>query len=282
MSIMDWHIGFNLPHHPRISAEWEASWSSFIQRTSQQPDPHELAYARCSHSDYGLLMQAFPLFNQLEVRRVLFAGNGISLFPWFFCHIGYHADAVDISKTATEYCSQHGPNRADWGLWFIEEVDGAPVVEWQSHAHDREVAIEAQRQPGGTMSFQTEDLLSAYHAPGSYDAIIAQNFLDFFDADDRGEFLSRFHNWIRPGGALVVGTRYLGSTRTEPLTIQLAEEVEQVGFVQYLKQSNEWNETARLNKRHLLKEYLRRRQENHERDMEAARAGGRLAIIFEC
>jgi 2-polyprenyl-3-methyl-5-hydroxy-6-metoxy-1,4-benzoquinol methylase len=79
-------------------------------------------------------------------------------------------------------------------------VDFAPEMIAASEAKRREAGI-------ANASFRCESILEFHDAPGSYDLISAMGLIEYLSPDQMQATVARCARWLRPGGALVVGSR---------------------------------------------------------------------------
>lgn len=276
------------PEDARNPFAWDAFWNDLLFASSDvralRLDAPNIQYIR--------YLDLCPL---PEYRNVLFAGNGISVFPELFSHCGYMATAVDISVTANNYCKNH-PAEEIYAMSFFAGEQAGYLYSVDIHRFDLNPLREAVRsafRPGGNFCYIAADIFDYEPDIGSYDLIVTQNLIEHFGPSDRISLAKRFFRLLRPGGILIVESQYLKTLDiTRQTTDGIEEYFEQAGFVFHLKQAYLWrqdfekNRTRKQNATAIrketevaLSEFDRQAKAIREQDMARVSQGEKLVIF---
>lgn len=157
------------------------------------------------------LFQSFSIFQMPSLRRrgarrVLFAGNGISLEPHAWVHAGFDVTAVDISPTASRFVRELGWNDRLLLRIFVEyspRKEGIASIRYWDEALSQKRA-EDERRPGGKLAVLTEDLFT--HMPSErYDALFSIRAFQGFSREDQARLTALFYEWLSPSGLCLGG-----------------------------------------------------------------------------
>jgi hypothetical protein len=193
--LVSWAIAvFPRPEDPTSRAAWERCWRRGIAGIRDEYY-FGSGFRQC---------EVLPFLRRVlgeRLRRVLFAGNGISLLPYYYAHLGYQTTAVDFARPAVKWVRRAGEVR-DIATWFYEvqydsHEDGIVRVRMDVPA-SRARAAET-RVPGGSAAFIHADLFE-YEPEQPFDAILLRCPLEWFPEAKRRELVGRLFRWTAPGG----------------------------------------------------------------------------------
>lgn len=193
------------------SVAWDRYWARMIG------DPTMVGFATLPFFE-SFPIRALPDLRQRGARRVLFAGNGISLEPHAWVHAGFDVTALDISRVACNFVQETGLNtqllaRFFPGCMAPEEDDTLVECLNETLSPNRS---EQEYRPGGRLNVLTENLFT--HTPvESYDAIFSIRSFQGFPPEERGRLAARFYEWLSPGGFCLVEAINLEGERRESL-----------------------------------------------------------------
>lgn len=170
------------------------------------------------------------LFHRLRLNKILVAGNGICTLPYFLEHHGFDVLAIDACALAMEFVTSHPPDDDHW-WWFYR----TPLRRGLSYIDDQDrsriIATAKQNKiPGGALRFMQADLFNVNIAAASVDVVIAENLLDYYQAADRQVLARRFHEWLKPNGIAIIGSRYQSLDDAGKVVIDIADDVKAAGF----------------------------------------------------
>lgn len=221
--------------------------------------------------------QILDWLREQRFRRILFAGNGISLQPYALAHIGFDATALDVSSVASEFVKQFPITPAN-----LTRFLPAYVPKWYPHresyfrTYDEDESlkrVERECAPGGSVQVITADMF-AYSPEVPFDIVYSRTSFQGFEPTGRAELARRFADWVRPGGVCIVETMNVSSEGC----IEMVGEFQSAGFFVRGVESQasyEKSKRARLNPdRH-------KRREAAKKALEAKRlAHGEKLVIF--
>lgn len=232
-----------------LSSFWDQHWTKVLN------DYRKIESESLPGGDsLGLL--SMNLMRACNLKRVLFAGNGISLEPYCFAHCGFEVVALDISGVASEFVrtTSLSPDRlASYFPGYVYEKRWGIEVRHKDQHLCRESAEQAYR-PGGSVTVVAEDLLS--HAPAlAYDVVYSNNVVHNHSLDVQSILARNFYHWLRPGGIALI------EVRNVPNQEQILELFRNVGFFEYLKSSSDWFVTEARKRPANIKDVMEQFQE---------------------
>lgn len=224
-----------------------------------------------------------------RMRRVLFAGSGHWLDPYYYAHLGYQVTAVDISRVAMDWVRAAGEKR-DIATWFYEvqydsfEADGIVWVRMDV-ARSREAAA-LHHVPGGSARCIAADLLE-YEPDEPFDAIRVCRTIGNLPDEEQHALARRFHQWLSPGGVCWAASQG-GHPDRERIGRTLGA-FERAGFTIYLADWYHWLREAPVRGRYeaspedreKCRLESRERREREEREqLSRLAAGEKLAVCI--
>jgi SAM-dependent methyltransferase len=232
------------PHDPRNGTAWDRFWEDLLA------GGHSLRYIRLEATD-GAYRGHIATLHDFGMRRVLFAGNGITVLPYLFAHCGLQAVAVDISSVATDFAAQHPPEEALFLDFFSEtspqrHAGSADILPHFDPEKTRQAMHDARRS-GGSQEFLREDLFTYEPGDGAFGAIVMNYVAEHYPANDRHALAERLYSWLAPGGILVIESRYdqLKLLNWEGSVKEgLEEPFEAAGFLVHLREAYVWRQEA--------------------------------------
>jgi hypothetical protein len=144
------------PHPPRDwndRGAWERYWHRFLEAGQMLG-----FYALAPFETYPVA--SLPLLRERGYRRVLFAGNGISLEPHAFVHAGFDVIALDVAPVASGFVEWVSVDRALLASFFKVRV---PAGRQDAGKVDKDASlkqVEQEYRPGGRLSAVTADMFA--------------------------------------------------------------------------------------------------------------------------
>jgi hypothetical protein len=190
---------FRAPRNWRNIAGWDRYWTRTIADDFWRE-------AGAFNLDYGL-QRELDWLRKRGYRRILFAGNGISLEPYAYAHLGFDATAVDVSHVASEFVQAfpvapvHLSRFLPAYLTQWDEIHGAEIEVYDAAKSLKRV--EREGVGGGRVRVITADMFS-FVPDEPFDVVYSNRAIQGFDSADRVELARRMADWVRPGGACVV------------------------------------------------------------------------------
>jgi hypothetical protein len=145
---------------------------------------------------------------------VLFSGNGLSLEPRAFVHLGFAVTSLDVAPIACDLL-QHFTFEGllhDFFPVYTERETGGRVV-------DPELArqrTEREHVPGGSLEVVNAAFLD-YEPDEPFDALFNIDAFQGFAPDTQRRLARRFYDWLSPGGFCLIQTRNVDGERREHL-----------------------------------------------------------------
>ena len=264
------------PRDWKNSDGWERYWARVLDDPMRRgwesrPEPHSAALR---HRDF---------LTDRGLRRILFAGNGISLEPHVFAHCGFDVTAIDVSATASRFVAQSRLSRDQLASVFAayDEVkshrDDIKLEINEAHSRER---VDREHVPGGRLHAITGDLFT--HAPaGAYDVIYSSRALQGFTDQDRLILAHRFFDGLRPGGVALIETINIASM--SEFTEDFEGAFREAGFFVHERNANTWldeKRRARFTRRKDLMEAFRRREAAEWAEHARRLDGGDKMVLF--
>lgn len=134
----------------------------------------------------------------------------------------HHILATDIDRSALERAEAGGPYSAQ----EVEKVPPQPLQRYFRERADGHYIIEGMRQ---RITFRCHNLL-ADPFEGTFDLIVCRNVVIYFTAEVKHRLYRQFHQALRPGGILFVGS-------TEIIPKAASAGFDSVGISFYRKQA---------------------------------------------
>jgi hypothetical protein len=158
-------------------------------------------------------VRSLPLLRQRGCRRLLFAGNGISLEPHAFAHAGFEVIALDVAPAACAFVEKVPMDRDLLASFFKVRVpagrEGAGSVDKDASLKQ----VDEEYRPGGQLTVVVGDMF-AWAPDAPLDAIFNIKSFQGFPPEDQRTLAIRFYGWLAPGGICLVQTQNVqGSER---------------------------------------------------------------------
>jgi hypothetical protein len=324
----------SFPDDPRDPHAWESFWQAVLDqapsepRGAEQAGPAEDPADRLWRSLQGFYEEPLDIlrmdladhryrghlavWDTLGVRRVLCAGNGISVLPYMFSHRGLEVTAADVSNAATDFVRSHPPEEKLFLRFFslglslpepgaaVDSAAGRQRAEGNALRAPRlaqlREAVRTAHRPGGSHRFMASDLFAYEPGAASFEAAVLQNVAEHFSLTDRRVLAERLYHWLVPGGVLVVESQFLSLLdRAGRIQEGVEEAFEGAGFLFHLKEAYLWQreqtragwwqvpKAVRLSGRNrraqIQEEFHRRAQAAREADLAQVRAGRRMVVF---
>ena len=222
------HGGPPFPRDPRNAGEWNQFWREVFRSNCQ------LDYLRLDTCDDRYVdFLAYLHFD--EPPPVLFAGNGISLLPRIFAHMGCRSLAVDIAPNAIEFAAQD--DLTERHLHYFFGQGPFPVF---LHEEVTRATAQAHRE-GGSVEFVLGDLFSAGSGKDVFQMAVMQNLMEHFEREDQRTLARHLFDAVAPGGILIAESqRHIGLIHTDVEFRGIEEPLEEAGFLIFMKEALRW------------------------------------------
>jgi hypothetical protein len=266
------------PDPPR---DWHdaAAWERYWRRVTANA-----FHRNCHAGPLGSGALAYlPQLREQQLRRILFAGNGISEVPHAFVHSGFEVTVLDVSPAASQLVASTALSPDDLIRYFPEfrKRKGKPHEMELDESRSRE-RVAREHRAGGRLVVLTEDLF--HHMPAEpYDAISSARALQGFSPDAQRSLLSRFGAWVVPGAICIVETMNVWD---EVYRRFLEETAAAAGFFLQQNDAVKWwighpdVKRSKLEWKSLRQEYARRIEIDTRADEARLNAGEKMIVFW--
>lgn len=260
------------------SEGWDSYWRAVIA-----DDDTRIGKAGPFYRD-PFLQCYLPLMRERGMRRILFAGNGISLEPQVLAHCGFHVTAVDVSPSACDFVREFQLTPAQLAPFLPDFPDSndparSPFPEYVSRTSNAD-RVRHEYRPGGRLEVLAEDLLR-WSPARPFDVIYAERAVQGFSDETRRELARRFFAWLSPGGLLVASTVHAA----KELEQRLNADFKAAGFLLHLEETGAWRlaqpwPPTEEGRERRSAEYTERAEAEKARERARLAAGDKLLVLW--